>query len=201
MNQVSVNVKDGIATSFAPEFYDPAEVPPPLGVDLWVMQSGGVLIKTKWVPDERYLAWYPLPKAPAWLKAKLHEVYSRNIPKMIQQPMLPVVTDDNRILGTVRIVPTLYTGDETSVELLGVAYAARRVLYKRGDGVTVEFLGLSVTPTEERQGYHQHIPNFVDVSKVFHLDSWIYPPNIVQSPGRSQSALESLLGQPGYNAT
>ncbi len=70
-----VNKVSGIVTSEAPEYYDPEKVKPPLGVLLWVMTTGGVAIRAHWKDNAGFLAWYPLPSSPAWLKDKLYASY------------------------------------------------------------------------------------------------------------------------------
>jgi hypothetical protein len=72
---VHTSALNGIATSGVPEFYDPEENPPPKGVDLLIFQRGGVLIKSQWLDGCGFLAWYPLPKTPKWLKHLSYSSY------------------------------------------------------------------------------------------------------------------------------
>lgn len=117
---------------------------------------------------------------------------------MILQPVLPVMTPDNRILGVVRIVPTVFLGTETSVVSDGNNYQVQKTTYKRADGVVVEFLSIPVSFTEERQEAHQHIRGFVGISDVFYNNNWIQIANITQSPERSRSHVEAFLQKTDY---
>lgn len=75
VSNVKVNHDSGIATSATPEFFDPDIHPPPLGVQMWVMTSGGIAIRATWKQGSDFVAWYPLPKTPQWLKDKLSNAY------------------------------------------------------------------------------------------------------------------------------
>lgn len=68
-----------VAISQQPEFQDPLTDSPPIGVDLLLLTCGGVLVRGQWKPGNAYLAWCPLPKTPAWLKARLSEAYFQKL--------------------------------------------------------------------------------------------------------------------------
>lgn len=51
------------------EMLDPTLHPPPLGVDLLLINEGGVLIKGKWY--EGALAWHKKPKIPQSVKERV----------------------------------------------------------------------------------------------------------------------------------
>ena len=72
---VSINQMEGVATSKDPEFFNPVWNPPPLGVQLWVMTTGGVAVRTVWRENAGFLAWCPMPKSPPWLKDMLFQAY------------------------------------------------------------------------------------------------------------------------------
>ena len=120
---------------------------------------------------------------------------------MIQQPVLPVITPDNRILGTIRIVPTVFVGNETTVSTNGVVFVIQKHRFSRADGVTVEFMVIPITFTEERQMAYQHLKGFVPINEVFFNNSWIQVANITQSPDRSRSRVEEFLQQKDFNAS
>jgi hypothetical protein len=42
---------------------------------MMILQKGGTIIKAPWGEGAGYLAWYPLPRLPKWLKDKRHEAY------------------------------------------------------------------------------------------------------------------------------
>jgi hypothetical protein len=41
---------------------DPADEPPPRGVKLLILTSGGVAAIGDWVDDSNFVAWSPLPR-------------------------------------------------------------------------------------------------------------------------------------------
>ena len=43
---------------------DPAKEPPPRGVKLLVLTSGGVTVIGDWVTNSNFVAWSPMPKRP-----------------------------------------------------------------------------------------------------------------------------------------
>lgn len=43
-------------------FRDPAEQPPPRGVKLLLLTSGGVTVIGDWTTDSNLVAWSPMPK-------------------------------------------------------------------------------------------------------------------------------------------
>lgn len=57
-----------ILTAPVAELLDPLEHPPPRGQTLLVINEGGVLLKSHWYAGA--LAWGPLPRIPASVKAR-----------------------------------------------------------------------------------------------------------------------------------
>ncbi len=41
---------------------DPGEEPPPRGVKLLILTSGGVAVFGEWMTDSNFVAWSPLPR-------------------------------------------------------------------------------------------------------------------------------------------
>lgn len=41
---------------------DPTDEPPPRGVKLLILTSGGVAVMGDWVTDSNFVAWSPLPR-------------------------------------------------------------------------------------------------------------------------------------------
>lgn len=54
-----------------PDFLHPADSPPPLGTTLLLLTRGGVCVKGPWDPETGCVAWAPLPKISAQLRARL----------------------------------------------------------------------------------------------------------------------------------
>lgn len=115
---------------------------------------------------------------------------------MISQPVLPVVTPDNRILGTVQISPRVFTGDESEVEYNGTIYQVSKTSFVRPDGSVAEYMAVQVSASEERVQAHRQIKGFVPIDQAFHLNIWIQVANIVQDPDRSRSAVEAFFKAP-----
>ena len=61
---------DRAATAEAATWRDPAAEPPPRGCKLLILTRNGVAILGPWRPDIGHQAWAPLPRRPAWLRAR-----------------------------------------------------------------------------------------------------------------------------------
>lgn len=74
----------------------------------------------------------------------------------MQQSFLPIITDDNRILGLVSIPNTVFTGLETSMSINGVATPLRNVVPQRANISGVQhpnYMAITVTPSQERSNF------------------------------------------------
>lgn len=89
---VKVSPQNGIATSAAPEYLDPRVFPPPRGVKLNVLTSGGVQVEATWRPDLNFVAWAPLIKVPPWAKEKCYQASVGKLPLRRHFTSSPKVT-------------------------------------------------------------------------------------------------------------
>ena len=74
----------------------------------------------------------------------------------MQQTFLPIITDDNRILGVVGIPNTAFTGAETSMSINGVVTPIREVVPHRANIEGLQqnsYMAVSVTPSQERSNF------------------------------------------------
>ena len=88
----------------------------------------------------------------------------------ITQTFLPIITNDNRILGMMPIPKTTFTGSETSVSLQNVATPIRFVSPSIANIVGLiqpVYVAISVTPTQERENFKSAVwlASFIPYSK------------------------------------
>lgn len=72
---MSENANMPAAADTAVNWRNPATDPPPLGVKLLLMTSGGVAILGGWAEGSNLVAWSPLPRRPAGLVQLLGGFY------------------------------------------------------------------------------------------------------------------------------
>lgn len=74
----------------------------------------------------------------------------------MQQTFLPIITDDNRILGLVGIPNTTFTGSETTLSVNSVTQPLRHVVPQRANISGVQqpsYMAIAVTPSQERSNF------------------------------------------------
>ena len=111
------------------------------------------------------------------------------------QTLVPAVGTGNRILGTVALdIETTFDGTETTVSIQGttqkLAYFA---MTRVSDGAPINYMGIPVTATEERDNMQQHIPDFGDVTSNTPKDIWKQPSSQVIAPVLGTSTWERFL--------
>ena len=118
------------------------------------------------------------------------------------QRILPVITDDHRIVGVVSLdAPTAFNGDEVAVVVGGVTLAVRRIQYDRAGPpqVMVDMMAVPVRFSPDAGVKSLSLPAFQEVSVMTGHDLWIMVASLVIYPGNvSKNQLQELLTRTSY---
>lgn len=111
------------------------------------------------------------------------------------QKILPVVASGNRILGTVILdAETVFDGSETSIMIQGHTYPLTYYAVMRpSDVAAVNYMGINISPTEERQQMQNHLPDFGEVSVNTSTRGWRIPGLQIWEPLVNDSTWEKFL--------
>lgn len=111
------------------------------------------------------------------------------------QKLVPVMATKDRVLGTVALdAETTFSGSEPAVVIDSQLCPLRMFTQLRlADDSAVQFMGIFIDQTQERNGMERHLPRFESVTDNTQMSIWTTPGSTVKDPRQGDSTWEKFF--------